>query len=83
MEKMPDPNDRQKKIIDYLKKGIIKGNHFFKSKSIARDLGLSPNEVGTNIGMIMDKCDDIIIERWSHSHGTTWRVDSNAKNKST
>jgi hypothetical protein len=83
VEQIPDPNDRQKKIMDYLKKGILKGKHFFKSKSIARDLGLSPNEVGTNIGMLMDKCDDIIIERWSYSHGTTWRVDSKAKNKST
>jgi hypothetical protein len=80
---MPNPNDSQKKIMDYLKKGIVKGKHFFKSKSIARDLGLSPNEVGTNIGMLMDKCDDIIIERWSYSHGTTWRVDSKVKNKLT
>ena len=71
---MSGPNDNQTKILCYLKKGVIRGKHFFKSKSIARELGLSPNEVGTNINMLIDNADDIVIEKWSYSHGTTWRV---------
>jgi len=71
---MQDTNDNQRKILIYLKKGVTRGKQFFKSKSIARELGLSPNEVGTNISMLIDNSDDIVIEKWSYSHGTTWRV---------
>jgi len=24
--------------------------------------------------MLIDNADDIVIEKWSYSHGTTWRV---------
>ncbi|HEX7515060.1 MAG TPA: hypothetical protein VF393_05670, partial [archaeon] len=64
------------KILDYLKKGVTLGKQFFKSKSIARELGLSTNEVGTNISMLIDNSENIVIEKWSYSHGTTWRVYS-------
>ena len=72
--KMSDTNDNRKQILNYLKKRVTRGKHFFKSKSIARELGLSPNEVGTNISMLIDNSEDIVIEKWSYSHGTTWRV---------
>jgi hypothetical protein len=71
---MSDTNVNQTKILAYLKKGVTRGKQFFKSKSIARELGLSTNEVGTNISMLVDNSDDIVIEKWSYSHGTTWRV---------
>jgi len=71
---MSDTNDNQRKILNYLKKGVTRGKYFFKSKSIARELGLSPNEVGTNISMLIDNAEDIVIEKWSYSYGTTWRV---------
>ncbi len=74
MVDMSNSNDRQKKILRYLKRGVTRGKHFFKSKSIARELGMSANEVGTNISMLIDNSEDIVIEKWSYSHGTTWRV---------
>ena len=73
---MSNTNVNQTKILDYLKKGVTLGKQFFKSKSIARELGLSTNEVGTNISMLIDNSENIVIERWSYSHGTTWRVYS-------
>jgi len=73
---MSNTNVNQTKILDYLKKGITLGKQFFKSKSIARELGLSTNEVGTNISMLIDNSENIVIEKWSYSHGTTWRVYS-------
>ena len=73
---MSNTNVNQTKILDYLKKGVTLGKQFFKSKSIARELGLSTNEVGTNISMLIDNSEDIVIEKWSYSHGTTWRVYS-------
>src|SRR5660397_229223 len=73
---MSNTNVNQTKILDYLKKGVTLGKQFFKSKSIARELGLSTNEVGTNISMLIDNSENIVIEKWSYSHRTTWRVYS-------
>jgi hypothetical protein len=73
---MSNTNVNQTKILEYLKKGVTRGKQFFKSKSIARELGLSTNEVGTNISMLIDNSENIVIEKWSYSHGTTWRVYS-------
>ncbi|WFN34883.1 hypothetical protein L1S32_01835 [Methanogenium sp. S4BF] len=64
----------QGKIISYLVQGLTAGKHYFKSKYIAKDLGLSPKEVGTNLAILSDICDELDISRWSYSNSTTWRV---------
>lgn len=66
----------QHKILYYLISGLEKGRHYFKSKYIANDLGLSPKEVGTNLAILADICDELEILRWSYSNSTTWRVTS-------
>jgi hypothetical protein len=67
-------NDTQSKILGYLKAGIEKGGKFFKAKYIAKDLGLSSKEVGTNLAILADNCDELEISRWSYSNSTTWLV---------
>jgi hypothetical protein len=67
-------NDTQRKILYYLTSGIRKGKHYFKSKYIAKDLGLSPKEVGTNMGILAEICEELSIIRWSYSNSTTWLV---------
>lgn len=64
----------QGRIISYLVQGLTAGKHYFKSKYIAKDLGLSPKEVGTNLAILSDICDELDISRWSYSNSTTWRV---------
>jgi hypothetical protein len=71
-------NHSQEVIIEYLKNGMKQGKQFFKSKYIARDLGMSPKEVGTNMKILSDECGDLKIEKWSYSKSTTWRVESTA-----
>jgi len=71
-------NHSQEVIIEYLKNGLKEGKQFFKSKYIARDLGMSPKEVGTNMKILSDECKDLLIEKWSYSKSTTWRVESAA-----
>lgn len=66
----------QHKILYYLKTGLEKGKHYFKSKYIAKDLGLSPKEVGTNLAILAEICEELEISRWSYSNSTTWRVTS-------
>jgi hypothetical protein len=67
-------NDTQRKIVFYLKSGMKMGKYYFKSKYIAKDLGLSPKEVGINLAILSEICDELDIERWSYSNSTTWRV---------
>ncbi|MCK4270710.1 MAG: hypothetical protein U9N40_03630 [Euryarchaeota archaeon] len=64
----------QGKILSYLNSGLKIGKCYFKSKYIAKDLGLSPKEVGTNLAILADICDELDISRWSYSNSTTWRV---------
>ena len=64
----------QGKIISYLVQGLTAGKQYFKSKYIAKDLGLSPKEVGTNMAILSGICDELDISRWSYSNSTTWRV---------
>ena len=66
--------DTQKRIISYLTTGITKGGQYFKSKYIAKDLGLSSKEVGTNLAILAEICDELEIKRWSYSNSTTWKV---------
>ncbi len=67
-------NGTQAKILGYLKAGVSKGGRFFKAKYIAKDLGLSSKEVGTNLAILSEICDELNISRWSYSNSTTWMV---------
>ena len=71
-------NETQHKIVGYLHSGLTKGKHYFKSKYIAKDLGLSPKEVGTNMAILADICKELTIIRWSYSNSTTWMVTPRA-----
>ncbi|KQC05487.1 MAG: hypothetical protein APR55_01595 [Methanolinea sp. SDB] len=69
-------NDTQDRIIQYLTAGLKKGKHYFKSKYIAKELGLSPKEVGTNMAILSEICQELAIIKWSYSNSTTWMVTS-------
>lgn len=71
-------NETQLKILGYLKAGIAKGGRFFKAKYIAEDLGLTSKEVGTNLAILSEICEELEISRWSYSNSTTWRVTEKA-----
>jgi len=71
-------NESQDQIVQYLRSGLSKGKHYFKSKYIGMDLGLSSKEVGTNMAILAEICDDLTITRWSYSNSTTWMVTPKA-----
>ena len=52
-------NETQSRLITYLRKGLESGRHYFKSKYIAKDLGLSSKEVGTNMAILADICQEL------------------------
>jgi hypothetical protein len=67
-------NETQSRLVAYLTGGLKSGKHYFKSKYIAKDLGLSSKEVGTNMAILADICEELSIVRWSYSNSTTWMV---------
>jgi hypothetical protein len=67
-------NDRQICLINYLESRAKAGKNFFKSKYIARETGLSPKEVGTNMGILAETCPKFTIEKYSYSNSTTWLI---------
>jgi hypothetical protein len=67
-------NETQARIIACLTAGVRKGKHYFKSKYIAKELGLSPKEVGTNMAILSECCQELAIIKWSYSNSTTWMV---------
>ena len=67
-------NERQIRLINYLKGRLISGKGFFKSKYIAQETGLSSKEVGTNMAILSEICPDFSIVRYSYSNSTTWLV---------
>ena len=69
-------NDRQICLINYLKEKVHSGKCFLKSKYIARELGLSSKEVGTNMGILAETCPEFSIVKYSYSNSTTWLVSS-------
>jgi hypothetical protein len=71
-------NDTQHRIVLYLNSGLKKGKHYFKSKYIAKELGLSAKEVGTNMAILADICQELAITKWSYSNSTTWMVTPKA-----
>ncbi len=71
-------NETQSRIVACLSAGVRKGKHYFKSKYIAKELGLSAKEVGANMAILAEKCQELAIIRWSYSNSTTWMVRSRA-----
>ena len=69
-------NETQHRIIHYLVGGLSRGKHYFKSKYIAKELGLSAKEVGTNMAILSEICLELAILKWSYSNSTTWMVPS-------
>ena len=71
-----DGASSRQRITNYLLDRMNDGKHYFKSKYIAQDLGMSVKEVGANLGLLSGECEMLYIERWSYSNSTTWRVES-------
>lgn len=67
--------EKQTRILSYLRRAILQGRIYFKSKHIADDIGLSAQEIGSNMTILSSLCNDLEITRWGYSGtSTTWKV---------
>lgn len=72
---MSDYTDEERRILDYLRESVDRGERYFRSKNIAQHLGLSSKQVGVRLPELAEKSEEVDIEKWSRSKSTTWRVE--------
>ncbi|MFC3478965.1 DUF7123 family protein [Halobacterium litoreum] len=70
-----DYTDEERRILDYLRDSVERGERYFRAKNIADSLGLSSKQVGVRLPELAEKTEDVDIEKWSRSKSTTWRVE--------
>lgn len=68
-----DLTDKQRQILGYLRERAD-DQTYFKSRLIADELGLSAKEVGANMRAVRERANEIEVEKWGYSSGTTWMV---------
>jgi DNA-binding NarL/FixJ family response regulator len=73
---MTDLTDDEERILDHLSEGLSRGQQYFRSKTIAENLGLSAKQVGVRLSGLTEKSEDVDIEKWGRARSTTWRVTS-------
>jgi DNA-binding Lrp family transcriptional regulator len=71
---MTDLSEKDRKILEYLRESVSRGESYFRSKNIAEQLGLSSKQVGARLPKLAEESDDVDIEKWGRARSTTWRV---------
>jgi len=71
---MGEMSDEDRKILDYLRDSVSRGESYFRAKNIADQLGLSSKQVGARLPRLAEEADEVDIEKWGRARSTTWRV---------
>jgi len=71
---MGEISDEDRKILDYLRDSVSRGESYFRAKNIADQLGLSSKQVGARLPRLAEEADEVDIEKWGRARSTTWRV---------
>ena len=70
-----DSLSKEERLTRYLADRAADGEMYFKSKFIADDVDLSPKEIGALMVKLSDGATNLVIEKWSYTSATTWRVE--------
>ncbi|WP_336327197.1 DUF7123 family protein [Halovenus sp. HT40] len=71
---MTELGETDREILDYLRESVSRGEQYIRSKTIAKQLGLSSKQVGARLPKLDEQSDDVEIEKWGRARSTTWRV---------
>ena len=71
---MTELGETDREILDYLRESVSRGEQYIRSKTIAKQLGLSSKQVGARLPKLDEESDDVEIEKWGRARSTTWRV---------
>lgn len=67
--------DKRQRVEGYLRQRIGEEPIYVKSKFLAEELELSAKEIGSVLGRLAESSSELIVERWSYTNATTWRVE--------
>jgi len=67
-------SEEDRRILDYLRDSVSRGESYFRAKNIAEQLGLSSKQVGARLPRLAEEADEVEIEKWGRARSTTWRV---------
>ncbi|USZ67191.1 hypothetical protein NGM10_10655 [Halorussus salilacus] len=70
----PEPQSKEQRLQQFLRRKADDGEMYFKSKFIADEVGLSAKEIGALMVKLKESAADLEIEKWSYTSATTWRV---------
>jgi DNA-binding Lrp family transcriptional regulator len=71
---MVDFSEEDRRILEYLRESVSRGESYFRAKNIASHLGLSSKQVGARLPRLAEEADEVDIEKWGRARSTTWRV---------
>jgi DNA-binding Lrp family transcriptional regulator len=71
---MVDFSEEDRRILEYLRESVSRGESYFRAKNIASQLGLSAKQVGARLPRLAEEADEVDIEKWGRARSTTWRV---------
>jgi DNA-binding Lrp family transcriptional regulator len=71
---MAEFSEEDRRILEYLRESVARGESYFRAKNIAENLGLSSKQVGARLPKLAEESDDVDIEKWGRARSTTWRV---------
>jgi transcription initiation factor IIE alpha subunit len=68
--------DTELTVTEYLKSSVKAGKMYFKSKDIAKEVGMTPKQVGMTLFRLSQhkKIRGLAVVPWSSSISTVWRV---------
>jgi len=68
------PDEKLVRLKSYLLDLTSDGEEYIKGKFIADDVDLSSKEIGQLLLRLQDDCQDLVVEKWSYTNATTWRI---------
>lgn len=68
-------DQKRRHVERYLRERADDGPVFVKSKFIAEELPLSTREIGNALGKLERQDGTLVVEKWSYTNATTWRVE--------
>jgi len=71
---MADLSQEDRRILEYLRDSVARGESYFRAKNIAEHIGLSAKQVGARLPKLQEESEEVDIEKWGRARSTTWRV---------
>lgn len=71
---MSELSEEDRRILEYLRGKVSRGESYFRAKNVASQLGLSAKQVGARLPKLAEQSEDVDIEKWGRARSTTWRV---------